>query len=435
MKKLIAIILTLTTLGSQAVFADSKNYEYILPMEYTQINRLQNGCIAYDKQGKCAIYDLNGEKISDDYDSIGAFYNDRVAAAQKNGEYYIINPYGTVLGIFDKKIMNAGDFVLVNLTESNEDGRPSAYYEGDFGVYTYTGELVRTLPYEKFNPPKNSGFGLTFSCGRLLFTENGKWGALDTEFNTAIEPVFDKIFPFSDAENGLTAAIMNGKYGLIDRGGNVAADFIYDYAEPLYSDGKVSGYKVTQGSAENNDEKFGLLDKNGKQIKQLDEFVPRRVYEDYGLIEVCVPNTREDRDEYGELYGLTDYDGNVVIPVENTNIWGISEGIAAVQKSYDHCGYYDLSGREITEFKYRMTSLFSDGLAFASSCIDGVNRNGYISTEWYSSRKSSFGVAWWWCSHSRRWWYCSWKCFTCVGWTNRMGYCRYYDGYRINVYT
>ena len=49
-----------------------------------------------------------------------------------------------------------------------------------------------------------------------------------------------------------------------------------------------------------------------------------------------------------------------------------------------HCGYYDLSGKELTEFKYRMTSLFSEGLAFASSCIDDVwtneviNKNGEV---------------------------------------------------------
>lgn len=131
-------------------------------------------------------------------------------------------------------------------------------------------------------------------------------------------------------------------------------------------------------------EKYGLLNGQGKMIKQLDELFPNAVYDEYGLIEVSTKNTRADSDEYGALYGLIDYSGNVVIPVQNTNIWGISDGVVAAQKSYDHCGYYDLSGKELTEFKYRMTSLFSEGLAFASSCIDDVwtneviNKNGEV---------------------------------------------------------
>ena len=356
-----------------SVFSEnSKNYEYILPMEYVRIERLQNSYIAYDKQEKCAIYDRDGKKLSDDYDYIGSFFNDTAAAAKKGNEYYIINPYGTVLSKFDKRIIDTADYVLVNLTDSNEDGRPSSYFEGEFGVYTYTGELVKVLPYDKFKPNKNDGFWLTIAGGRLLFRENGKWGAVDSSFNTAIEPVYDKIYPFTDLENGITIAIINGKYGLIDSGGNTVADFVYDTIEPLFQGGKVNAYKVMQGYAENNDEKYGLLDKYGKMIKQLDEAEPQVLYEDYKLIEVSADNTRDDSDQYGSLYGLIDYDGNVIVPVENTNIWGISEGIAAVQKAYDQCGYYDLSGNEITGFKYRMTSLFSEGLAFTASCINDV---------------------------------------------------------------
>ena len=77
---------------------NTKNYEYILPMEYTKIERCQNCYIAYDKQDKCAIYDLNGQKLSDDYDYIGSFFNEQVAEARRDNQYYIINSYGTVLG-------------------------------------------------------------------------------------------------------------------------------------------------------------------------------------------------------------------------------------------------------------------------------------------------------------------------------------------------
>ncbi len=362
---------------------ETQNYEYILPMEYTRIERLDNCYIVYDKQEKCAIYSLNGEKLSDDYDYIGAFYNDQVAEARKGNECYIINPYGTVIGKFDKRIINVADYVLVNLSDSNEDGRPFSYFEGEFGVYTYTGELVKVLSYEKFKPYKNDGFWITFTGGRMLFRENGKWGAVDNNFSTVIEPVYDKIYPFSDTGSGITIAIINGKYGLIDRDGNIVADFVYDGIEPLYSNGKLNAYRVMQGESymAMQGEKYGLLDKNGKMIKQLDELVPKRLYEEYNLIEVYTKNTRADSEEYGELYGLIDYNENVVIPAINTNIWNISDGIVAAQKSYDHCGYYDVNGNEITEFKYRMVSPFSEGLAFASSCINDVWSHEVINTK------------------------------------------------------
>ena len=388
MKKLLSLILTITILCSTAIVAFAEkiqNYEYVLPMEYTIIERCQNCYIAYDKQDKCAIYDLNGKKLSDDYDYIGSFFNEQVAEARRDNQYYIINSYGTVLGKFDKRIINVSEYVLVNLTDSNEDGRPLSYFEGEFGVYTYTGELINTLPYEKFKPYKNAGFGIIFEGGRLLFKEGEKWGAVDSSFNTVIEPIYDKIYPFADAESRITIAMANGKYGLIDSDGNAVTDFIYDSISPLYSDnGKVNAYKITQGYSENNDEKFGLLDKYGKIIQQLGEIEPQTLYEDYKLIKVSKRNNRDDSDQYEYLYGLIGYDGNIVIPVENTNIWGISEGVVAAQKAEDQNGYYDINGREITDFKYIAVSLFSEGLAFASSFTGGVwtheviNKNGEI---------------------------------------------------------
>ena len=217
----------------------------------------------------------------------------------------------------------------------------------------------------------------------MLFRENGKWGAVDNNFSTVIEPVYDKIYPFSDTGSGITIAIINGNYGLIDRDGNIVADFVYDGIEPLYSNGRLNAYRVMQGESymAMQGEKYGLLDKNGKMIKQLDELVPKRLYEEYNLIEVYTKNTRADSEEYGELYGLIDYNGNIVIPIEHTNIWNISDGIVAAQKSYDRCGYYDVNGNEITEFKYRMVSPFSEGLAFASSCINDVWSHEVINTK------------------------------------------------------
>ena len=388
MKKIVSFFLALMLSLPTTILAfaeEIQNYEYILPMEFARIERLDSCYIAYDKQEKCAIYSLSGEKLTDDYDFIGPFNENGIAIAMTDNISYTVNSQGDVIGKFDKRIMgDCGTYVIMNLDDENEDGRPSSYFMGEFGVYSYTGELLKVLPYEKFNPPKNSGFGITFSGNRLLFTENGLWGAIDENFNTVIEPVYSTIYPF-ETETGITVAReAEGKYGLIDKNGNIIVDFVYDLIQPLsYSGGKVNSYIVMQGNEymAMQGEKYGMLDKYGNIIKELDELVPQTLYEEYELISVYKKNDREDKDQYGNLFGLIDYDGNIIIPVEHTNIWLISEGFISAQKSYDHNGYYDLNGNEITEFKYRMVSPFSDGLAFVSSCIGDVWTHEVINTK------------------------------------------------------
>ena len=86
MKKIVSIFLTLMLSLPTTILAfaeETQNYEYILPMEFARIERLDNCYIAYDKQEKCAIYSLSGEKLTDDYDFIGPFNKNGIAIARK----------------------------------------------------------------------------------------------------------------------------------------------------------------------------------------------------------------------------------------------------------------------------------------------------------------------------------------------------------------
>ena len=55
---------------------------------------------------------------------------------------------------------------------------------------------------------------------------------------------------------------------------------------------------IAKAADQNNDEKFGLLDKYGKTIKQLGEIEPQTLYEEYKLIKVSKKNNRDDREQY-----------------------------------------------------------------------------------------------------------------------------------------
>lgn len=383
MRRTAVVVLCIIMLLSFSVSVsaeEAESWEYILPIEYREVTRLKNGYVACDGNDKYALYDLGGEKISADYGFIDSFYKDDVTEAWGNGRYYVIDSNGKVLSEYDKRVFDVSELVLVNHTEENEDGRPFSYFQGEFGVYNYWGTLLTVLPYEKYMPSKNSPMKLTFEGGRLMYKENDKWGALNQAFQTAIEPLYDAIYPFYTEQGGITIAVKNQKYGLIDANGREITDFVYASMLMLYDgNGGLSGYKAE------NDGKYTVLDKQGNiLLENIDEFVPLKLYDEYKLIEACIENDGADGAEGKCLYGVVDTNGKIVVPIENESIYHISDGMIPVKKADGCSGYYDLNGNAVTEFKYQSVNPFSEGLAFASSCIDGVwsheviNKNGEV---------------------------------------------------------
>ena len=381
MKKILStlLVLVLTLSSFSTIYASEEQpYEYILPMEYTSIRQARNDLIvAYDTDGKCALYDMYGTKLLDGYDMISENFNFHGITYGKRGDTTdIINMQGTVLSSHNKKVLNLGDYVMVNLSDENNDGRPLHYYEGEFGVYDYMGNLRKTFNYDSFRKPKTWTDGISFAHGRLIFNENEKYGAFDDNFNVAIPPEFDRIFPFQSNWDR-TIAIKNGKYGIIDSFGNTVADFIYDYIEPInrFSD-YPTGYKVQK------DGLYGALSADGTNlIKAFDGKEPFAIYNNYSLISVILRKLNS-YGNYDNVYGVIDFDGNIIVPIENGHIKSISEGLIGVCKAYEQCGYYDWHGNPITDLKYDIISPFSDGLAFTyksgEQTSDVINPDGEV---------------------------------------------------------
>ncbi|MBE6679048.1 MAG: WG repeat-containing protein, partial [Ruminococcaceae bacterium] len=367
MKKLTVLVLTILML---TLFAGAATFEYILPTEYQKIEFatfLGTGwrIIAMDKNGNTAMYNHKGEKLSADYDSFSLNTNG-IGIARRGDKVFLINYNGKEIEEFGGNyISHDSSYVLLDLGNNN-DGRPIFYYQGEFAVCTYDGKVVKTLPYEDYLPSRTAGYGLSFESGRLIFEKDGKYGAINHSFEVVIEPVYDSICGFTN-DSYTTVAIKDGKYGIIDYDGNVMTAFEYDYIDPIYDFGSTECFKVQKG------DKQGIVAPDGKTVLlELCDYQINQVYANYGLVQVGIDNNRADAEEYPTLYGLIDYNQNVVIPIEHIAIHGIYEGMIPAKKSYDHAGYYDLHGNEITEFKYRMISDFSGGLAFASSYIDDV---------------------------------------------------------------
>lgn len=383
MKKLLSGILGITMFASMlsglAAAQSRHTYEYVLPAEYISFdfNDDYDVIIAQDKNEKYALYDYNGKKLSGDYDYM--VFSDRwFIWAKRDGVDYILSNGGGLVHTFDKRVIGITDyFVLVNLSDANNDGRPMRYYEGEFAICNTNGEQRAVRSYDNHVRPMSFQWGLEFTDakeagfdGLMVFHDNGKYGAINEEFETVIEPEFEFIYKFF---RGVAIARKDGKYGIIDKSGNTKVDFVYD--EML---------QIPEGYLVSKDGLYGVISSDGTVILDAAlKYKPEKLYPEYKLVEVSAENTREDREQYNNLYGLVDYDGNIVLPVEHTNIRGIGDDRISANKAYDKGGVYDLDGNEITDFKYRMISTYSDGIAFGS----GVDSSG----EWFNEAINTNG--------------------------------------------
>ena len=366
MKRTISFFIVISILTS-FVCVDAKTmqkgYEFVLPVEFSEIRKEIYDIYVAKKGGKYAVYDTEGNKKSADYDSIGE-YNDHFAIAVKNGKQYKINHYGMEydFGVPGRIFQSYNNVEIVDISNNN-DGRPLMYYEGEFGIYRNS-ELIAKAPYSKFLR-RNNYQCLTFFNGKMLFFENGKLGAVNTELETVIPAIYDDL-QLSDNDWNIVAK-RDGKYGVLNNEGSTIVDFEYEYIKSIY-DGHDIHYVIKKEG------KFGLANRQGFIVmKPILDYEPQIVYPDNRLVIIEKENTREDKDEYGLLYGVVDFDGNEILPMEHIWINGISEGIIAARKAYDKGGYYDVFGNELTSFDYRMVYPFSEGLAFASRCkTDGT---------------------------------------------------------------
>ena len=366
MKRTISFFMVISILTS-FVCVDAKTmqkgYEFVLPVEFSEIRKEIYDIYVAKKGGKYAVYDAEGNKKSADYDSISQ-YNDWFAVAEKSGKQYKINHYGMEydFGVPGRIFQSHNNVEIVDISNNN-DGRPLMYYEGEFGIYRNS-ELIAKAPYSKFLR-RNNYQCLTFFNGKMLFFENGKIGAVNTELETVIPAIYNDL-QLSDNDWNIVAG-RDGKYGVLNYEGQTILDFEYDYIKSIY-DGHDIHYVIKKEG------KFGLANRQGVVVMQpILEYEPQSVYPDNRLIIIEKENTREDKDEYGLLYGVVDFDGNEILPMEHIWINDISEGIIAARKAYDKGGYYDIFGNELTNFDYRMVFGFNEGLAFASRCnADGT---------------------------------------------------------------
>jgi len=177
--------------------------------------------------------------------------------------------------------------------------------------------------------------------GKVGYSHNGK---------EIIKCKFDDAESFRD---GFGKVKLNGKFGLIDKNGKEITPIIYEQISPFKEGENLA--RVQAGR------KWGFIDRTGKEV------IPTK-FEDFGLggfKDGLIPAQLNGK------WGFIDQAGKEVIPFKYDNANHFSEGLAGVYLD-GKGGYIDPSGKVVIPFEYGMVSDFENGRAMV-----GLGR-GYV---------------------------------------------------------
>lgn len=201
----------LTTSKDSRIFNNSKVAQAILPDKDITTKAIAEDIVPICKNGKWKFYDYKNEKyILDEYDDVSCFNNDKVVV--KNGENWsIIDKSGK--GVVDKKFDN---IKLLDTGEYAVNDIMIASVNGKYGIYNGSGENKCDFTASDMD---------ICMGGNIAYKDSkGKWGFVNSDGETVIEPKFDEAKSFS---NGLAAVKSDGKWGFINESGELVIKYKY----------------------------------------------------------------------------------------------------------------------------------------------------------------------------------------------------------------
>lgn len=215
---------------------------------------------------------------------------------------------------------------------------PSEYNHRKWGFVDKTGKLVIPCKYDVVG---NFSEGLAPVRGNDV-----KWGVIDKSGKLVIPMEYDFIRSFHD---GWAEVEKDGKRGFIDKSGKVVIPIEYQEIGSVFKDGLASVRK---------NGKWGVINKTGEFVIQpkLDYFDVWGFSPDWEMAVVRRGN--------GGVFkcGFINKSGSEVIPLIYDGTYGVSEGLAAVQKG-SSWGFIDKTGQVIIPFEYSGAGNFENGLA------------------------------------------------------------------------
>ncbi|KXJ98055.1 MAG: KWG Leptospira [Acidobacteria bacterium OLB17] len=199
----------------------------------TLLGGFHDGLAFFKKGERAGYFDTNLKvTIEPNFKSVGHFYFGRARATTIDNSELYIDKSGRK--VFDNR--EGSDF---------QDERAFFSVNGKYGFININGETIIEPQFDAANH---------FGEGLAAVKVKDKWGFIDAAAKFIIEPQFDETGVFSE---GLASVAINGKWGFIDTTGKVVIPLQFDKWTYWFEDGVCEVHI---------DGKSGYIDKSGKYI-------------------------------------------------------------------------------------------------------------------------------------------------------------------------
>ncbi len=375
-------------------------FDYAQPFKNGYAKVTINGKSAViDKKGNCVPepkreeHSISSKKKAPVSEEVGDFHED-LAKFKKNEKYGYINKRGEI--VIKAEFDSAGTF---------SEGLADVEIEGKIGFINSKGELkIKSQFFSSASYSQgmfSDGLGLVAFHGTGFINKQGKiaiipqfslrtdevgnfseglahvkigekFGYIDKNGQTVIEPKYDWAEPFSE---GLARVKEYSKKGLgfIDKKGNYVLEPVYRNVGKKFSEGLVS--------FQSTDNKWGYMDKKGSQIIK-PQFAQAENFKN-GIARV------ESQKDSGYEYLFINKKGNLVIDFKFENPADFYENALNVKDKNGKWGYLDKDGNWFIKPVFEDASPFSQGLA----AVKKNGKWGYINKEGNLIIKHKFEAA------------------------------------------
>jgi len=363
--------------------------------------------------GKTAVIDRNGEYL------LGPA---NVFEECPNGLYLVSNDSGKC-AYFNKHFVQLTEYTYENFASlEHGDGKSVVipfYRDGKYGIMNDQGKEIVSPTFIKLNHFRN---------GTAVFVEpdeqwkgdnhdpymGGRCGLVDEKGNIIVPAIYYSVDNISHPDYIYASGA--GSYVTYDKSGNVIRDELTPHNEPIeYADGYVNEYRdgkdgvtapdgtviVPYVFSKGSIKKFGNLfvaggyyvyDRSGNIIF---EAYPgcgiHHIGETHNFYDVDYLMFSKIEDDGTVLYGLMDFDGNIVCEPQYILIQSVAGGRALYVLEGDRYYYTDLSLNEISYENYRkLLHEACEGLVAENASSEVVYRiYGYVYDDFELSYKSS----------------------------------------------
>ncbi len=320
----------------------------------------EDNVLKVKKDGKYGVIHLTGKELTTcQYDEIVAVEGIKgILKVTKDGKVGIINQEG-------KEVLSTQYAEVTNIGEDSKDGFIIKGENGKYGIVNYSNQTILETKYDAIEKIHRNDMYVVKQAGKqvlvkkdgtevlstgydeikgilknadngIIYTKNGKYGVMKTTGEVTVAPDYEEL---KEAKTGLLIAKQNGKYGIIDM--QKISKIEPTYTSITYHE-KADIYIAEKEDYSNDiiDNTFtirqsGILidlddEKGYFELKQGEEYKYYNFkFEEKNITEIQVSNTLFKSKKDGK-YGFVDKDGKVVVDYQYDDV--------TEQNSYGYAG-------------------------------------------------------------------------------------------------